>query len=164
MERPRAASPLHSDAVVVEPGVSADLIGQRLLARASAGVEDSFATLDVTGLGLRELLIATWLAREPDPAPPRTPPGCSPAPASPCWPAGPTGGSSPGPSPASAPGWSRSPTPTPPPAPSSTGRSSSTPSARFPGRRLVGFEHGEALDAARAAGFTTTGALRVWVR
>lgn len=36
---------------------------------------------------------------------------------------------------------------------------------RVPGaRRVVGYEHGTAADAATAAGFTVVGALRVWVR
>ena len=34
----------------------------------------------------------------------------------------------------------------------------------FPGRPLVGYEHGPELDAAIAGGFTAVGDLRVWVR
>ncbi|MEP6852218.1 MAG: hypothetical protein ABJA87_06115 [bacterium] len=34
----------------------------------------------------------------------------------------------------------------------------------FPGRPLVGYEHGADLDAARSAGFSDVGALRIWVR
>ncbi len=34
----------------------------------------------------------------------------------------------------------------------------------FPGRPLVGYERGDALDAALDGGFVRTGELRVWVR
>jgi hypothetical protein len=34
----------------------------------------------------------------------------------------------------------------------------------FPGRPLVGYEHGDDLEAARSAGFRAVGPLRVWVR
>ena len=183
--------PLHSDAVVVEPGVSADQIGQRLLTRASAGVKDSFATLDLSGLGMRELFAASWLAREPDPSPPAAPPGWSLVTGAGDlaeWAAGHDttgvllppllararlavlarrqGGrivagavarldagvvevSNAHAAPGSALDWAEL---------------VAAVGARFPGRRLVGYEHGEALDAARAVGFTATGPLRVWVR
>ncbi|NAZ82489.1 hypothetical protein GTR02_11720 [Kineococcus sp. R8] len=59
----RPPPPLHSDAVVVEPGVSAELVAQRLDGRAHAGVKDSFATLDLSGSGLRVLFAATWVHR-----------------------------------------------------------------------------------------------------
>jgi hypothetical protein len=36
--------------------------------------------------------------------------------------------------------------------------------ARFPGRPMVGFEHGDALGAAIGAGFVPVGELRVWAR
>ncbi|MBN8231494.1 hypothetical protein JYK02_28675 [Corallococcus macrosporus] len=36
--------------------------------------------------------------------------------------------------------------------------------ARFPGQRLVGYEHGEALDAWCAVGFQPGGPLRVWLK
>ena len=36
--------------------------------------------------------------------------------------------------------------------------------AAFPGRALVGYEHGEALDDALTGGFEPVGGLRVWVR
>lgn len=39
-----------------------------------------------------------------------------------------------------------------------------TSSARYPGRPVVGWERGDELDAARAAGFAEVGRLRVWVR
>lgn len=34
----------------------------------------------------------------------------------------------------------------------------------FPGRPLVGYEHGDDLEAARSAGFRVTGPLRIWLR
>lgn len=34
----------------------------------------------------------------------------------------------------------------------------------FPGRALVGHEHGDDLELARAAGFSAVGALRIWHR
>ncbi|MFB9326542.1 hypothetical protein ACFFSY_11515 [Paenibacillus aurantiacus] len=37
-------------------------------------------------------------------------------------------------------------------------------SAQFPELPLVGYEHGETLDAALRAGWTTIGPLRVWIR
>ncbi|XVV09112.1 hypothetical protein ACQP2X_30240 [Actinoplanes sp. CA-131856] len=59
--------PLHSDAVVVEPGVSADQVLARLEGREHGGVKDSFATMDLTGAGLESLFAATWIHREPAP-------------------------------------------------------------------------------------------------
>jgi hypothetical protein len=35
---------------------------------------------------------------------------------------------------------------------------------RYPGLDVVGYESGSMLDAARAAGFTAIGPLRIWVR
>ncbi|GAA4971825.1 hypothetical protein [Kineococcus glutinatus] len=63
-----APPPLHSDAVVVEPGVTAEQVARCLTGRGHAGVKDSFATLDLSGAGLRELFSATWLHRAPAPA------------------------------------------------------------------------------------------------
>jgi hypothetical protein len=39
-----------------------------------------------------------------------------------------------------------------------------TASSVYPGQRLVGYESGDDLDAALAAGFETLGPLRVWIR
>jgi hypothetical protein len=36
--------------------------------------------------------------------------------------------------------------------------------ARFPGRPIVGYEHGEMLGTAVDAGFVPVGHLRVWAR
>ena len=60
--------PLHSDAMVVEPGVTADRVLARLEGRDRCGVKDSFATMDLTGAGLKLLFSATWIHREPEPA------------------------------------------------------------------------------------------------
>ncbi len=35
---------------------------------------------------------------------------------------------------------------------------------RYPGLDVVGYESGSMLDAARAAGFTAIGPLRIWIR
>jgi hypothetical protein len=59
--------PLHSDAVVVEPGVTADRVLARLDGRDRCGVKDSFATMDLAGLGMELLFSATWIHREPAP-------------------------------------------------------------------------------------------------
>jgi hypothetical protein len=56
--------PLHSDAVVVEPTVTAGQVLDRLADRPRCGVKDSFATLDLTGGGLRVLFDASWMHLE----------------------------------------------------------------------------------------------------
>jgi hypothetical protein len=56
--------PLHSDAVVVEPEVSADRVLTRLTDRARCGVKDSFATMDLSGGDMEVLFSATWIHRE----------------------------------------------------------------------------------------------------
>jgi hypothetical protein len=53
--------PLHSDAVVVEPEVTADRVLARLDGRDRCGVKDSFATMDLSGDGMRLLFAATWM-------------------------------------------------------------------------------------------------------
>src|SRR3954451_4516280 len=55
--------PLHSDAVVMEPGVTAQRLADCLANRPHAGVKDSFATLDLSGLGMQPLFTATWSFR-----------------------------------------------------------------------------------------------------
>jgi hypothetical protein len=60
-----APPPLHSDAVVVEPHVTADHVVDRLRGRLTAGVKDSFATLDLQRHGMRLLFEAWWLHRPP---------------------------------------------------------------------------------------------------
>jgi hypothetical protein len=56
--------PLHSDAVVVEPEVTADSVLARLDGRAHGGVKDSFAAMDLSGEGMDLLFAATWIFRE----------------------------------------------------------------------------------------------------
>jgi hypothetical protein len=36
--------------------------------------------------------------------------------------------------------------------------------ARYPGLPIVGYQSGDELAAARRAGFTSTGPLRVWIK
>jgi len=56
--------PLHSDAVVVEPDVTARQVLDRVADRPRCGVKDSFATLDLGDDGLRVLFHASWMYRE----------------------------------------------------------------------------------------------------
>lgn len=66
--------PLHSDAVVVEPEVTADRVLARLDGREHCGVKDSFATLDLAGDGMSLLFAATWIHHEPGRYDKRKPP------------------------------------------------------------------------------------------
>jgi hypothetical protein len=59
-----APPPLHSDAVVVEPEVTADRVLARLAGREHCGVKDSFATMDLARDGMRLLFSATWIHHE----------------------------------------------------------------------------------------------------
>jgi hypothetical protein len=61
--------PLHSDAVVVEPEVTADRVVARLDGRPHGGVKDSFATMDLSGEGMDLLFSATWMYRAAVPRP-----------------------------------------------------------------------------------------------
>ena len=56
--------PLHSDAVVVEPDVTARQVLDRVADRPRCGVKDSFATLDLGDDGLQVLFDASWMHRE----------------------------------------------------------------------------------------------------
>ncbi|MEU8818741.1 hypothetical protein [Actinoplanes sp. NPDC048796] len=56
--------PLHSDAVAVEPEVTADRVLARLEGREHGGVKDSFAAMDLSGAGFGLLFSATWIHRE----------------------------------------------------------------------------------------------------
>jgi len=56
--------PLHSDAVVVEPAVTAGQVLARLDGRARCGAKDSFATMDLSGEGMSLLFSATWIYRD----------------------------------------------------------------------------------------------------
>jgi hypothetical protein len=62
-----APPPLHSDAVVVEPAVTADQVLTRLDGRTHGGVKDSFARMDLSGEGMSLLFSATWMWREGGP-------------------------------------------------------------------------------------------------
>lgn len=183
---------LHSDAVVVEPEVTADRLLAPMDGRAHGGVKDSFATMDLTGDGMELLFSATWIHREAEPARRRTVPrgwvavtdphalalwtgqhdtsevllppllqrahfrimakqvddrivagavvrlGSGTVDVSNVW---------------VVPGhhldWAEL---------------AGVAGATFPGRPLVGYERGEALDAALDGGFVPVGELRVWVR
>jgi hypothetical protein len=59
--------PLHSDAVVIEPCVTARQVLDRVADRSRCGVKDSFATLDLTSGGLQVLFDASWMHREASP-------------------------------------------------------------------------------------------------
>ena len=76
--------PLHSDAVVVEPGVTARQVVDRLAGRPRCGVKDSFATLDLTEGDLGVLFDASWMHREA-PATTSSQSGPSGSPGSPGW-------------------------------------------------------------------------------
>lgn len=68
--------PLHSDAVVVEPGVTAGRLLDRIDGREHCAVKDSFATVDLASAGMDLLFSATWIHRDARPARNRaTPPG-----------------------------------------------------------------------------------------
>lgn len=56
--------PLHSDAVVVEPRVTAPEVVARLAGREHAGFKDSFATIDAAAHGMDLLFEATWIYRD----------------------------------------------------------------------------------------------------
>lgn len=59
------APPLHSDAAVVEPGVRAEQIAERLADRPRAAVKDSFSAIDLSSAGMSVLFAATWIHRRP---------------------------------------------------------------------------------------------------
>lgn len=61
-----APPPLHSDAVVVEPDVTAVQVEARLDGREHAGFKDSFARIDASAAGMELLFGATWIHREAD--------------------------------------------------------------------------------------------------
>jgi hypothetical protein len=56
--------PLHSDAVALEPAITADQVLERLDGRAHCGVKDSFARMDLSGGGMSLLFAATWIYHE----------------------------------------------------------------------------------------------------
>lgn len=67
-----APPPLHSDAVLLQPTVTERDVLEAIAGRVHAGVKDSFATLDLTGGGMQELFSATWIHREATDDPPNS--------------------------------------------------------------------------------------------
>jgi hypothetical protein len=65
----RPPPPLHSDAVVVEPSVTADAVLTRLADREHGGFKDSFSTIDMADEGMDLLFAASWIYRAPDARP-----------------------------------------------------------------------------------------------
>ncbi|HEX7196097.1 MAG TPA: hypothetical protein VF364_04585 [Candidatus Limnocylindria bacterium] len=61
--------PLHSDAVVVEPTVTAEQVMARLEGREHTGFKDSFSSIDASELGMELLFAATWIHRDAAPSP-----------------------------------------------------------------------------------------------
>jgi hypothetical protein len=182
------APPLHSSVITVEPDVPGDLLRRRVAAAPDSGVADNFHDQDLGDAGLSLLFSATWLHR---PATASTlPPGWSRVTSAgglAAWnAAGDTDGvvlpglvgratfavlehrdadgitagciASLGTGAVylsnvhAAPGhdcdWEQV---------------VDAASATYPGRPLVGYEHGDDLAAARAVGFDEVGAKRVWV-
>jgi len=183
--------PLHSDAVAVEPAVTADQVLARLDGRAHCGVKDSFATMDLSVEGMSLLFSATWIYRDSGRHERGVPPGWEPVTSADelnAW----TGNHDTG-------------DVLLPPllrrahfrilaryvddriVSGAVARLGSgvvdvsnvytvggyqldwaelaeAIGAYFPGRPLVGYERGDALNAARDGGFVPTGDLRVWLR
>ena len=180
--------PLHSGVVTVEPGVTAEQVLERRRAT-DGGVKDSFSSVDLGAHGFALLFSASWIAR---PAPPaRTPPdgwtvvrtpeqlaawtaghdtaevllpgllrqghlvvlerrvdGAAVAGAVARLGSGTVDLSNVHAAPGHAVDWDEL---------------AAVVGHRFPGRWLVGYEHGDDLEAALAGGFTAVGDLRVWV-
>jgi hypothetical protein len=181
--------PLHSGAVVVEPGVRAEQVLERM-GTTGGGVKDSFAEVDLGAHGWSLLFAASWLFRPPAPAPEPAPAGWSvvrTAEQLAAWTAGHDTAE------VLLPGLLRSGhlvvlerqvggTPVAGAVArlgSGTVDVSNVHAAPghqvdwselaavvgqlFPGRPLVGYERGDDLTAALAGGFQVTGELRVWV-
>jgi hypothetical protein len=187
-----APPPLHSDAVVVEPGVTADAVRNRLDGRAHCGVKDSFATMDLSADGMDLLFSASWMHRKAGPWQERSmPPGwavVSSVPQLAAW----TGlhdtsdvllppllqrahfrivakyvddGIVAGAVARLGSGFvDLSNVYAVPEHQLDWAELAEVVGATFPGRSLVGYERGDALSAALAGGFVATGELRVWVR
>ena len=187
-----APPPLHSDAVVVEPWVTAEEVATRLAGRPHAGFKDSFASVDASGAGMSVLFSASWMHREPEASDDGSRPGA--------WSvvrtrdelAEWTGGHDTGA--VLLPGLLErahfvilarrqggamvagavarlgsgavdvSNVHAAPGHSVDWAELAAVVNARFPGRPLVGYESGDDLRAAVAGGFTPVGDLRVWVR
>lgn len=183
--------PLHSAAVTVEPGVTADQVLTRL-GKALGGVKDSFAEVDLSGEGFDLLFTARWFWRDARPGRGSGPSSwvqvCDEASLA-AW----TGGHDTAEVLLS--GILRRAGFTVLAQHDGSGRTvagavarlgsgvvdlsnvhadpghevdwdelAAAVAARLPGRPLVGYERGADLDAAVAGGFTPVGDLRVWVR
>lgn len=179
--------PLHSAAVTVEPSATAARVLERLADGPVGGVKDSFATVDLGAAGWHLLFEATWLHLPAPAAPSGMPPGWrevrEPAELA-RWTAGHDTGE------VLLPGLLRS-AHVRVLAEVEDGRTVAGAVARLgsgvvdvsnahgealdwselvatvacllPGRPLVGYERGDDLVGARAAGFRPVGPLRVWV-
>ena len=184
--------PLHSDAIAVEPSVTLDQVLARLDGRPHGAFKDSFAAIDAADAGMELLFAATWIHRNPDvpwdrPAPnswtvvrtskelaewtshhdteavllpgllerahitilARRERGAIVAGAVARLASGVVDISNVYAVPGHAVDWAELAT---------------AVGGRFPGRPLVGYEHGEDLEAAMTGGFEPVGHLRVWVR
>jgi hypothetical protein len=156
----RRTPPFYPDAVTLTPDVSPATVLQRIDASAGASVKDSFATLDLSPYGFQILFEAQWISRpplsdpvsdwlaehpHPDVAELRSPDGAARVIAH-------RSGHVVGLSnliTSERYGWAEA---------------VAAVSAAFPGRTVVGYERPDDLEPALAAGFTTIGPLRVWVR
>ncbi|MEU8287806.1 hypothetical protein AB0C01_26100 [Micromonospora sp. NPDC048905] len=66
---PHRSPPWYPDAVTLRPGVDAGALLARIDAGPGASVKDSFADLDLSGYGFRVLFDARWIHRPPSPPP-----------------------------------------------------------------------------------------------
>jgi hypothetical protein len=156
---PQRTPPLHPDAVTLVAGVDAASLLARIDDSDGASVKDSFRDLDLARFGYRVLFDAEWIHRR-SAAPPGTP-ALDPEPV--VLVADGVGslrvnrtGDDIGLSNVETKG--------------ATSEQElwqwlvAVVGDRYPGLDLVGYESGSMLDAARAAGFTPIGPLRIWVR
>jgi hypothetical protein len=156
----RRSPPLYPDAVTLRPGIAPGDLLQPIDDGPGCSLKDSFADLDLAPLGFEELFSASWIAREPDTA---------------------RGGSE---------RWSAAESDLDPSVRTLAAEDAGAIANRtgsvvgvsnvsgddawtglaeavwreFPSLTLVGYEHGDDLDAALAAGFEEIGALRIWLR
>jgi hypothetical protein len=156
----RRSPPLYPDAVTLRPGLSAEAVLRDIDDGPGCSLKDSFADLDLAPLGFEELFSASWIAREPDTE---------------------RGGAE---------RWSAAESDLDPSVRTLAAEGAGAVANRtgsvvgvsnvsgddawtglaeavwreFPGLTLVGYEHGDDLDAALAAGFEEIGPLRIWLR
>lgn len=142
---PHRTPDLYPDAVTLSPEVDVDELLRRIEGGAGSSVKDSFAALDLAPLGFEVLFEAEWIVRHPAGARPTPPP----------WDVLHLGvvdlchtGDVVGLANVTTDDWTQL---------------LADLDERCPGEILVGYEHGDALDAALAAGFEAVGPLRVWV-